>query len=186
MTTIDNNAIVAAIDNATAIEDAQAIVRLCEQNLSDAKAKLRTLRGQATQSKSAPRECECGCAGVTSGGKFLPGHDAKMRSRLLTEIRDGESEESERAALATLQTYDKLAHGIGDWDLGRDRKIRVQKEARAEQAKADKAARDAQVTTDKANRAKLQERSKAEAHAAQEQRLANKDRAIEAAKSGKM
>lgn len=186
MTTTDNNAIIAAIDNAQTVEDAQAIVRLCEQNLSDAKARLRTLRGQATQSKSAPRECECGCTGITSGGTFLPGHDAKMRSRLLTEIRDGESEESERAALAKLQSYQRLAHGVGDWDLGRDRKARVQKEARANQAKADKATRDAQVATDKANRAKLQERSKADSYEASEQRLANKDRAITAAKSGKM
>jgi hypothetical protein len=26
--------------------------------------------------------CECGCGGETKGGKFLPGHDQKLRSKL--------------------------------------------------------------------------------------------------------
>lgn len=33
--------------------------------------------------------CKCGCYGVTRGGRFLPGHDAKLKSRLLQEARAG-------------------------------------------------------------------------------------------------
>ncbi len=29
--------------------------------------------------------CECGCGGETKGGKFLPGHDQKLRSKLEEE-----------------------------------------------------------------------------------------------------
>lgn len=32
-----------------------------------------------------PRECEDGCGGMTKGGRFLPGHDAKMHARLKAE-----------------------------------------------------------------------------------------------------
>lgn len=165
---------------------AQAKVRRYEDALAEAKAELRTLRGQNTKAKTSPRACECGCGGTTSGGTFLPGHDAKMRSRLLTEIRDGESEESERAALATLQGYAKLSHGVGDWDLGRDRKAREQKEARKSADAQAKAEREKSEADAKAARQRMQERSREEMRQAGEQRLANKDRAIEAAKSGKM
>lgn len=27
-------------------------------------------------------ECECGCGGATKGGRFLPGHDAKLKKAL--------------------------------------------------------------------------------------------------------
>jgi hypothetical protein len=36
---------------------------------------------------AAPRECACGCGGMTRGGTWLPGHDAKALSRMLAEIR---------------------------------------------------------------------------------------------------
>jgi hypothetical protein len=32
--------------------------------------------------KPRPRKCKCGCEGVTKGGRFLPGHDATLKSRL--------------------------------------------------------------------------------------------------------
>jgi hypothetical protein len=34
-----------------------------------------------------PRECACGCGGMTKGGTSIPGHDAKALSRMLAEIR---------------------------------------------------------------------------------------------------
>lgn len=40
-----------------------------------------------TKSK-APR-CECGCGGATKGGRFLPGHDAKLKKELLALARSG-------------------------------------------------------------------------------------------------
>lgn len=33
--------------------------------------------------KRAPRLCLCGCGGMTKGGLFLMGHDAKMKSKLI-------------------------------------------------------------------------------------------------------
>jgi len=33
------------------------------------------------------RECECGCGGKTSGGLWVPGHDAKHKSRLFALVR---------------------------------------------------------------------------------------------------
>lgn len=49
------------------------------------------------QNKAAPRgpitgrKCGCGC-GAPVKRKFLPGHDAKLKSRLLKEARDGSGE----------------------------------------------------------------------------------------------
>jgi len=37
------------------------------------------------------RVCECGeCGRTTGGGRFLPGHDAKLKSRLLRDYRSGD------------------------------------------------------------------------------------------------
>ncbi len=37
------------------------------------------------------RECRCGCAGVTKGGNYLPGHDSQHLARLTKEVRGGRS-----------------------------------------------------------------------------------------------
>jgi hypothetical protein len=29
-----------------------------------------------------PRECLCSCGGMTKGGRFLPGHDARLHGEL--------------------------------------------------------------------------------------------------------
>lgn len=39
-----------------------------------------------------PRECACGCKGMTRGGIWLPGHDAKALSAMLREMRTTKSE----------------------------------------------------------------------------------------------
>lgn len=44
------------------------------------------------QRKSQIRFCACGCGEMTRGGTFRPGHDAKLRSKLLCRIDDGEVE----------------------------------------------------------------------------------------------
>jgi Phage integrase, N-terminal SAM-like domain len=36
-----------------------------------------------------PRPCMCSC-GMTKGGRFLPGHDAKLRSELMAQIKKGD------------------------------------------------------------------------------------------------
>ena len=33
--------------------------------------------------------CLCGCEGQTKGGRFLPGHDAKLKKALLAAARAG-------------------------------------------------------------------------------------------------
>jgi hypothetical protein len=32
-------------------------------------------------------KCDCGCGDATLGGRFRPGHDAKLKSRLLQQAR---------------------------------------------------------------------------------------------------
>jgi predicted nuclease with RNAse H fold len=44
----------------------------------------------------ASRDCRCGCGGRTRG-RFMPGHDAKLRSRLLKAIRGSDHTEAEAA-----------------------------------------------------------------------------------------
>ena len=39
-----------------------------------------------------PQKCECGCGKLTKGGRFLPGHDARLHSRLLKAAKDGNDE----------------------------------------------------------------------------------------------
>jgi hypothetical protein len=34
-------------------------------------------------------ECLCGCGGRTKGGRFLPGHDAKLKKALVADVRAG-------------------------------------------------------------------------------------------------
>ena len=43
------------------------------------------------------RECECGCGGKTSGGLWVPGHDAKHKSRLFALVRGTDPMQAELA-----------------------------------------------------------------------------------------
>lgn len=43
-----------------------------------------------------PRDCACGCGETTAGGRFLPGHDAKLKSQLLAVSRSDEAPAPER------------------------------------------------------------------------------------------
>lgn len=51
----------------------------------------------------AGRDCECGCGGTTRGGRFLPGHDAKLKGALL---RQAFAEGGNGAAMAELTRRD--------------------------------------------------------------------------------
>src|SRR5215218_2745767 len=95
-------------DMSIALEAVKAEIAELEQALKDKKARLRELR--PTKSKAEPRECQCGCGGMTGGGLFLPGHDAKMRSRLLTAIRAG-GPDGEAALDKLLNDFPTLLHG---------------------------------------------------------------------------
>lgn len=39
--------------------------------------------------KRQPRTCECGCSEQTKGGRFKPGHDARLKGQLLAKLREG-------------------------------------------------------------------------------------------------
>jgi hypothetical protein len=40
-----------------------------------------------TKRKIKLPECLCGCGGRTRGGRFLPGHDAKLKKALVADAR---------------------------------------------------------------------------------------------------
>ena len=42
-----------------------------------------------TQTKIKAPECLCGCGGRTKGGRFLPGHDAKLKKTLVADALAG-------------------------------------------------------------------------------------------------
>lgn len=51
---------------------------------------------RAANSRTRPsRDCECGCGGTTRGGRFQPGHDAKLKSDLLRRAADGDTNAGE-------------------------------------------------------------------------------------------
>lgn len=87
------------------LQAARDEVARLEDELREARARVKALR-PAGKVKD-PRECSCGCGGMTGGGLFQPGHDAKLRSRLLSAIRAGDE-----AALTTLlDDFPTLLHG---------------------------------------------------------------------------
>lgn len=46
--------------------------------------------------RTAKPKCECGCKTATKGGRFLPGHDAKLKSKLVGAVRDGDKAAAKR------------------------------------------------------------------------------------------
>lgn len=105
---------------------------------------------------STPKECECGCGDMTRGGKFIPGHDSKMKSRLLGELLNPETRSEASATLldrgwASQEQIDKKIDE-------RDRKIAAA--AEREQEKARKAA---EKEAQRAERERLKQEAEAEA-----------------------
>jgi hypothetical protein len=67
--------------------------------------------------KRVPGPCECKCGGHTKGGRFLPGHDARLRGELLSTLRDSSKRKSTRQkALEQLQEH-RWEHGMSDEDV---------------------------------------------------------------------
>jgi hypothetical protein len=74
--------------------------------------------------------CRCGCGYETkNGSKFLPGHDAKLKSRLVMEAMEGnpEQQKSARKELAELNWTRFLQ--AAEWKLKRDQEERAKLEA---------------------------------------------------------
>lgn len=64
----------------------------CARRISGTRTRnpaVKEARAAVAQRASAP-QCECGCGGVTKGGKFQPGHDAKLKSSLLRRAAGGD------------------------------------------------------------------------------------------------
>lgn len=61
------------------------------QMIAELKTAATTPAPTRTRAGKAPRDCECGCGGMTRGGRFIPGHDAKLKSVLLRRAADGDT-----------------------------------------------------------------------------------------------
>lgn len=60
--------------------------QLKEQKLADEPKPVEQPKAETTATPKAGKICACGCEGMTKGGTWLPGHDAKAHSaRLATE-----------------------------------------------------------------------------------------------------
>jgi hypothetical protein len=65
----------------------------CATRISRAQASnpvAKELREATAAPRRPGRDCECACGGTTRGGRFLPGHDAKLKGRLLRQAADGD------------------------------------------------------------------------------------------------
>lgn len=63
----------------------------CTSRISRAHPQDTPIRKQLRE--AAPRtgrDCECACGGTTRGGRFMPGHDAKLTSLLLAAAKQGD------------------------------------------------------------------------------------------------
>lgn len=89
-----------------------------------------------TREPAKPKEgtCQCSCEGKTKGGTFLPGHDARMVSRLVGEVLDKQTTEAK--ARAALKPFSDALKAKFEKSLGIAQE-KEQKRAEAEKAKAD-------------------------------------------------
>lgn len=110
--------------------------------------------------------CKCGCEGVTKGGNFLPGHDARFVSEQVAHvIGKNKTKAVARKQIADVSEvlaakFDKSMTLREEAEAKRDAAIKERKEAKAkadaekkakaEKAKADKAAAAAAKAAEKA------------------------------------
>lgn len=88
--------------------------RRLENEMADEKTKERKPR------KSDPKECLCGCGGTTKGGRFLPGHDAKLKSQLMNAYRAADTDKERRAIAGRFEDlgWAKFIPTLTDDDAG--------------------------------------------------------------------
>lgn len=65
-------------------ERVESRVRVVEESSSEG--------GGTSRPKKKAGHCQCGCGGMTKGGRFLPGHDAKLKSALRKRANDGDQD----------------------------------------------------------------------------------------------
>lgn len=91
------------------------------------------------EAKPKTGTCVCGCAGTTKGGKFLPGHDARFVSVLVSGVADAKftkkADDAARKRLKEVGASDALT---GKYDKQVNiAQAKVEKAAAAAKAKAD-------------------------------------------------
>lgn len=120
---------------------------------------------RSSRPAAEPKECACGCGGMTSGGTWLPGHDAKHKSKLITRTRQ-ELDESAADEMVERNWWTQEQRDEALWQA-------QDKIENADKHAEEKAARQAEKVARKAE--------KAEAKAAK----ADIERAVKAAKAEK-
>lgn len=51
-----------------------------------------TIKERGEKKMAEPQACLCGCEAMTKGGKFIPGHDARMKGAFIREYREATTE----------------------------------------------------------------------------------------------
>lgn len=59
-------------------------------------AEIREEREEVKKEQAEGPECMCDCGDRTAGGRFLPGHDSKLKSRLAKQAKGGDDAARDR------------------------------------------------------------------------------------------
>lgn len=76
-------------------EDHDACSRRRTGRSRDDTPAVRMAREASRAGRRPGRDCECGCGGQTRGGRFQPGHDAKLKGSLLRRAAGGDTAATE-------------------------------------------------------------------------------------------
>lgn len=109
---------------------------------------------EQTKTEKAPAKpkvgtCKCGCEGETKGGNFLPGHDARLVSRLVNEVVVDKST-TEANARKTMAPFSDALKGKFEKQIG------IAKDKAAKRVEAEKAKKAAKAEAEKAKSAKAE------------------------------
>lgn len=82
------------------------------------KAEVAAKQVKVTKAPKADIACRCECGGLTKGGKFLPGHDARHASNLVAEytrilVTDGPVPSTTKARLSLQAEADAVSAAFG-------------------------------------------------------------------------
>ena len=91
-------------------------VALEEQGLTPAQVEL-ALKLMSKPGRG-PKPCKCGCGGMTKGGMYKPGHDAKHLSATLAEMRA-----MEQVAEVVLDVVEEAPTPINKKRAKKDKKV---------------------------------------------------------------
>jgi hypothetical protein len=97
-----------------------------------------TIKGKvrAVPKSKEAQTCLCGCGGQTKGGRFVPGHDARLKGRIVTQWREAKTTAEKDKARKALVAINP------DWE-----KYLVERKAPTPKPKAEKPAKAAAKTT---------------------------------------